>query len=167
MELTGNLGLGPSVIILSIIGIGLFFHCPSNIDQWQKIIIGGAIVIGCYLGVNLYQYSQSKPSNKTEWKLINLIHMLILAPLFIYLGMNKSKSDPVAHILLITCFLFAIGFHGIKLGNGFNAPSLVHVLIGLGGIYMSMSDTKPDWYYNGLMITGIYAGLKHAYNFAN
>ncbi len=103
----------------------------------------------------------TKEENDLEWLLINAYHLLILTPLFLYVSINKDSSNQTSIILLIVNFIFAIGYHGVRLARDFNMVSFGHVLISLIGIYFSLKSTRPDWFYNGLMGVSLYAGLKH------
>jgi hypothetical protein len=106
--------------------------------------------------------SKMTPEEKDlDWALINVYHLLILAPLFLYVGINKNESNQVSIILLIVNFAFAILYHGVRVFTKFNFISWAHILVSVGGIYLSTQDKKPDWFFNTLIGLGIYAGLKH------
>ena len=120
-----------------------------------------------YLKPPVYTPSQIDRSKMTkeekdlEMILINFYHLLIIAPLFLYIGLNKEKSNPFASTLLIANLIFAIFYHGVRVVYSFNIISLFHVIIGIIGIFYSLQTTKPDWFYYGLIGIGVYAGLKH------
>lgn len=96
-----------------------------------------------------------------DWALINIYHLLILTPLFLYAGINKDAANPITSILLIANFAFAILYHGVRVQRKFNLISWAHIIVSLGGIYLSIQDKKPDWFYSSLIGIGIYTGLKH------
>lgn len=96
-----------------------------------------------------------------DWTLINIYHLLILAPLLLYIGINKDGSNTITNILLIANFAFAILYHGMRIAREFNVISATHVAVSLGGIYLLFKDKKPEWFYNSLIGIGIYTGLKH------
>ena len=113
---------------------------------------------------NESQIDKSKMSlNERElnWMLINFYHLFILAPLLIYIGINKDESNSTTNILLIVNFIFAIIYHGVRIYRKFNSVSLAHVIISIGGLYILREKKKPDWFYNSLIGAGIYAGLNH------
>lgn len=103
----------------------------------------------------------TKEEKDLEWALINVYHLLILAPLFLYIGINKDAAKPIASVLLIASFAFAIIYHGVRIAREFNMISLIHVIVGLGGIFLLVREKKPNWFYNSLIGIGIYTGLKH------
>jgi hypothetical protein len=103
----------------------------------------------------------TKDEKDLDWALINLYHLVIIAPLFLYTGINKNNSNSVTNILLITNFAFAILYHGVRVAREFNIISWFHILVSGVGIYYSLQLEKPNWFYNSLIGLGIYAGLKH------
>ncbi len=103
----------------------------------------------------------TKDENELEWLLINLYHLLILSPLFLYVSVNKDSSNQVSVMLLLVNFIFAIIYHGVRLARNFNVVSFGHILVSLIGIYYSLKSSRPEWFYNGLMGASIYTGLKH------
>jgi len=103
----------------------------------------------------------TKEEKDLEWALINVYHLLILAPLFLYVGIKKDAAKPMASVLLIANLAFAIVYHGVRIAREFNMISLIHVIVGLVGIFLLVRDKKSDWFYNSLIGIGIYTGLKH------
>ncbi len=103
----------------------------------------------------------TKDENELEWLLINLYHLLILSPLFLYVSVNKDSSNQASVMLLLVNFIFAIIYHGVRLARNFNVVSFGHILVSLIGIYYSLKSSRPEWFYNGLMGASIYTGLKH------
>ena len=104
-----------------------------------------------------------------EWILIILFHLVILAPLFLYVGVYKqfnidnSNDNSITNILLIAVFAFAILYHGVKVIERINIISITHIIVGIIGIYYSAQTEKPKGFYNLLSAIGVYAGLKHGY----
>jgi hypothetical protein len=108
-----------------------------------------------------------------EWILINLFHLVILAPLFLYVGMYKqfnidnsndnSNDNSITNILLIVVFAFTILYHGVKVIEKINIISITHIIVGIIGIYYSAQTETPKGFYNLLSAIGVYAGLKHGY----
>lgn len=103
----------------------------------------------------------SKEEKDLDWILINIYHLIILAPLLIYVGINKNESNQMTYILLIANFAFALLYHGVRIARRFNIISLSHIIVSIGGIYLLIKEKKPNWFYNSLIGIGIYAGLKH------
>ena len=104
-----------------------------------------------------------------EWILIILFHLVILAPLFLYVGVYKqfnidnSNDNSITNILLIAVFAFDILYHGVKVIERINIISITHIIVGIIGIYYSVQTEKPKGFYNLLSAIGVYAGLKHGY----
>lgn len=96
-----------------------------------------------------------------EWRLINLFHILVTVPLLIYVGINKNESNQLSIILLISAFLFAIVYHGVRLQKKFNSISLLHILFSVPIIYYLYQEKRPEWFYGGLIGLAGYTGLKH------
>ena len=100
-----------------------------------------------------------------EWRLINIYHLFILAPLCLYIYTNRNeKINENYFILLILNFIFAILYHIVRFNRDFNIISLIHILVSIAGIYLTLTNNKTELYYNSLLITGLYAGLKHGYH---
>ena len=101
-----------------------------------------------------------------EWFLINLLHIIILAPVAIYIGVMKNNSISEIVILMITMFLFGIWYHSSKLLkiSKINIISISHIIFGIiGTIYLMMSN-RPLWFYYSMLIAGFYSGIKHSYH---
>ena len=96
-----------------------------------------------------------------EWQLINLFHILVIAPLFIYIGINKNNSNQLSILLLIISLAFGILYHGVRLLDNFNIISFGHLITGGIGIYYGLKSERPEWFHNALIGVGIYSGLKH------
>ena len=111
----------------------------------------------------------TKNEKDLEWVLVNLFHLVILAPLFLYVGTYKqfniddSNDNSITNILLIAVFAFAILYHGVRVIEKINIISITHIIVGIIGIYYSAQTEKPKWFYNVLSAIGVYAGLKHGY----
>ncbi len=103
----------------------------------------------------------SQDEKDLEWQLINLFHVMVIAPLFIYIGINKNNSPQLSIILLIISLAFAVLYHGVRLLDEFNVISLAHVIVGGVGIYYGFKSERPEWFHNSLIGIGIYSGLKH------
>jgi hypothetical protein len=114
-----------------------------------------------YSETQLDKSKMTKDEKKLEWALINIYHLLFLAPLFLYVGLHKDSSKPFTTVLLIVNFVFAIIYHGVRVSRKFNVISSTHVIMSAAGIYLLNKKNKPEWFYNTLFGLGIYTGLKH------
>ncbi len=116
----------------------------------------------------MYQNKELPPPN-INWILINILHIVILAPLIIYLGISKNKATQELVILMAMLLLFGIYFHIEKLMKRYDGISIGHVIIGLVGLaYLYfINRIYPIWVYYILIITGSYVGAKHLYHLTN
>ena len=127
----------------------------------SSVGITGYLKPPAYTPSQLDRNKMTKSESDLDWALINMYHLVILTPLFLYVGLNKEKSSNITDILLIANFTFGIIYHIVRVFNKFNLISAAHVLVGIIGIYFSVQTNKPDWFYNSLIGIGIYTGLKH------
>lgn len=168
--------LQPKSVIFSIIIIGVFFYEPPEMSIHWKTFASFIIFITSYISVSWYDHNfgckkeqlknikMIKNDQEMEILFINLYHLLIIAPLFIYISMNKDQSYKSAQSFVLVNFSLAILFHVIKIIDIPNPISIGHILFGIFGVYYSCRSDKPDWYYSFLMVIGIYSGLKHGIN---
>jgi hypothetical protein len=165
--------LQPKSVIFSIIIIGIFFYEPPEMSIQWKTFVSFIIFVTSYVSVSWYDHNFGcqkeqlknikliKNDQDIEYLFINLYHLLIIAPLFIYVSMNKDKAYKSAQSFVLVNFALAVLFHSVKSIDKINPISIGHILFGSVGIYYSYLTAKPSWYYNFLMIIGIYSGLKH------
>ena len=110
-------------------------------------------------------------SYNLDWTLINILHVLILTPLLIYIGVSRNNSSQELVILLITLIIFGIIYHIKKLIKRFDGISIAHIIFGIIGIYyliistmnMSVANKKIKWFYYTLILLGVYTFIKHTY----
>ncbi len=114
--------------------------------------------------------SKMTPEEKDfEWQLINLYHILILAPLFLYVGINKLDRNSIYNNLISVNLVFGIIYHIVRLPKLFNKAtyggfiSLMHVLFGALGVYYLNQPQISDNFYTILNVIGVYAAMKHGY----
>ncbi len=109
------------------------------------------------------------PPPNINWILINILHVVILAPLIIYFGISKNKAIKELIILMAMLLLFSMYFHIQKLMKKNNSISIGHIITGIFGIlYLYFINIKyPVWIYYILIIIGSYIGAKHLYHLIN
>ena len=157
------------LFVLSYVGLAWYdytFDCTTLALKKSTSPIG----ITGYFKPPSYTQSQTDKSKLTnnekdlEWILISLVHLLIIAPLFLYVGMSKDvDTNEINNILLIVVFAFAVLYHGVRVIEKIDIISITHIIIGIIGIYYSAQTDKSKWFYNILSAIGVYAGLKHGY----
>lgn len=101
---------------------------------------------------------------RLDYILITLLHLLIISPLLLYIGIRGNQSTQVSIIVLIMVSAFAIIYHGVRLLRAYNDISLGHVIMGAVIIGFSIMKTRPDYFYYALIFTSIYTALKHGSN---
>lgn len=101
---------------------------------------------------------------RLDYILITLLHLLIIAPLLLYIGLRGNQSTQVSIIMLIMVSAFAIIYHGVRLLRTYNDISLGHVIMGVIIIAFCIMKTRPDYFYYALVFTSIYTALKHGSN---
>ena len=86
----------------------------SKIPQFMYyVLLTLGIIIIFYHSYKTYIKVQQK---KNPW--VNLIHILIVGPLLIYIGLNKQKSPRWSYEILLLLAFAAIGYHGYYMING-------------------------------------------------
>lgn len=106
----------------------------------------------------------SKEEKKLDYILITLLHLCIIAPLFLYIGIQKDNSNPTSIIAIIMISLFAILYHSVRILRKYNDISLGHIILASYLIIFSMMTKKYLFYYYSLILLGIYIGFKHGIN---
>ena len=80
----------------------------TNIPKFMyNILLGLSIIIFFYHGYKLYVKIKSK---KNPW--INLIHMFIIAPILLIIGINKNMTSRPYFEILLMLGITSIGYHG-------------------------------------------------------
>ena len=99
------------------------------------------------------------------WLLINLLHVFILAPLAIYIGVMKNNSRMELVFLMITIIIFGIWYHIDKLSkiNKIDVISITHILLGTLAIGYLIIPKRSQWFYYSMILVGIYSAIKHSY----
>jgi hypothetical protein len=109
----------------------------------------------------LNRSKMTKEERKLDWTLINIYHLFLVVPIFMYVGIQKDKTNQLGYILLIINFIFAILYHAVRVFNKFNFISWAHIILSIGGIYYSIKKDKPNWFYTSCIGIAIYTALKH------
>jgi hypothetical protein len=98
---------------------------------------------------------------KLKRYLIHIIHIFLITPLLLYIGVNKDNTNSTAYVLLISIFIFSFLYHGSRLVDGMNPISVGHIAMAIIGIYYSLQDTKSSIFYNTMLGLSAYIGIKH------
>jgi hypothetical protein len=95
--------------------------------------------------------------------LIHLLHLLIFAPLFMYIGILGNETPRWAIIMLIMSLLFAMLYHGVRLiRNPKYLIGWLHIIAGLVIIpLIVMQPPRLAILYYSLIFTSIYVAIKH------
>jgi hypothetical protein len=105
---------------------------------------------------------------------LNLFHILLIAPFFIYVGVMKSATPPAVYTTLLVLGVILVLYHGYKFidrlykGSSYAWVNGVHALIvgpllfyiGLNGV----ETGRP--YYEGLLLVAFGALGYHLYEMA-
>lgn len=79
----------------------------TNIHPYLfNVLLGLGIVILCYHAYRAF-------TKKNPW--INLIHILVIAPLLLYIGYQREKTPRYAFEILLMLSIVAIGYNGYYL----------------------------------------------------
>jgi len=105
----------------------------------------------------------TKEENTLELYLIHFYHILVITPLLLYIGIHKNKTNPNLFIVVVANLLFALLYHLPRMLRKMNLVSLGHVILAFVGSYLSLMNTKPDWYFTSLIGLSGYIGFKHGY----
>ena len=116
-----------------------------------------------YLESQIDKTKMTKTEQELEYALINILHLFIIAPLFLYVGLNKDKSNSITTVLLYVIFSFAIIYHGVRASRESNIISWAHIIVSIVSMYLLNKKDKPKWFYNAFFGIGIYTGLKHGF----
>ena len=103
---------------------------------------------------------------------INLFHLLVIAPFFIYVAFMRGQLVPWIFHILLGLGLLVLVYHAYKTAIKWNASSvsvwvnIIHViLVGPLLIYIgAKSYDTPRWAYEVLAMTGFAAGGYHLYS---
>jgi len=92
----------------------LFLYVGINRTNIPKImfpiLLGLGIIIMLYHIFKVYKYTQQ---GKPYW--VNLIHIFVVAPSLIYIGLNGEKTHRYGFEILLMLAFAAIGYHGYYL----------------------------------------------------
>jgi hypothetical protein len=94
----------------------LCYHHIQNILNKQKLII---ILVFGFIVILYHAYKSF--FLKDAW--INYIHIFIVGPLLVFIGLYKNKTPTKIFELVLMVASAAIGYHAYKLINGFNDKS--------------------------------------------
>ena len=103
---------------LLIVG-ALFLYVGIQKEKIAKfmfpVLIGVGAVVILYHLYKIY-VSFKKGKGKSYW--VNLIHVLLVGPLLLYIGINNKKTSRKYFELLLMLGFAAIGYHGYYLVRG-------------------------------------------------
>jgi hypothetical protein len=93
---------------------GLFFYVGLKRDKMPGImfpvLLGAGLFVGAY---HLYKAFLKKDA----W--VNYIHIFLIAPLLVFIGISKEKTPRKYFELLLMLGFASLGYHGYYLINSF------------------------------------------------
>jgi hypothetical protein len=96
-----------------IIG-GLFLYIGIKKTNICKSLYNPLIILGIFIILyHSYKIYKKIKQNINPW--INYIHVLIIAPLLIYIGINKEKTNRLYFEIILMLAFATIGYHGYYL----------------------------------------------------
>lgn len=82
-------------------------------EIYKVLLVLGTVV----LGYHLYRLSNKYRANVSgQW--INIIHILFVAPLLIYIGVNRRETPRPAYEMLVLLGFASLGYHFTTLIKG-------------------------------------------------
>ena len=90
----------------------LFLYVGIYKNNIHKIMYPFLLVLGIFVILyHIYKAYNYLIQNKNSW-LFNLIHIFLVGPLLIYIGISKEKTPRFYYELLLMIGFAAIGYHG-------------------------------------------------------
>lgn len=104
-----------SLHIFHIIFVGgLFLYIGLIQTSTPNLLLTSLLPLGILIMLyHIYRAYSKLTENKSLW--VNLIHILLVAPLLIYIGYNGTKTARLYYELLLMLGFAAIGYHGYYL----------------------------------------------------
>ena len=95
---------------------------------------------------------------------INLIHLLVVAPLFFYIGYQQTNNPAWIYSLLGLLGVVVTGYHAYRYLTTGRQINLIHILIGICLLLTYYwGSTLPSSIYPAFTIAGVIVLLLHAY----
>jgi len=113
--------------------------------------------------------SQTDPSKETKDEallnanIIHVYHIFIIAPLLLYIGLQKQNASEYGYLFLIVNIMFAIIYHFPRFIRNYNYISLAHLFGGSIGIYYALIKNRPKTFYILMSIFSAFVVLKHGF----
>jgi hypothetical protein len=103
-----------------ILIVPLFMFVGAMRDKSPTVLFKALLILGTtVLGYHLWRLSVKYRSNVSgQW--VNLIHILTIAPLLIYIGINEKDTPRYAYEILLMISFAALGYHMITLIKAIN-----------------------------------------------
>ena len=96
---------------------GLFLYIGINEKNTPNMLLNALLPLGIIILLyHLYRSYVKLTTGKSIW--VNLIHILLVAPLLIYIGYNNKTTARLYFELLLMLGFAAIGYHGYYLIKG-------------------------------------------------
>ena len=96
---------------------GLFLYVGINQTKIPKLMYPFLIILGIFIILyHSYKAYNYMKQGKGYW--INLFHIIIVAPLLIYIGYNNVKTARLYYEILLMLGFAAIGYHGYYMSIG-------------------------------------------------
>jgi uncharacterized membrane protein len=96
---------------------GLLLYVASTRENTQEFVYNLLVILGIVVFIvhAWIAYSMKKPH--LLW--VNYIHMVYVAPLLVYVGYRKNKTERMYYEMLLLIAFSAIGYHAYYLFLGF------------------------------------------------
>lgn len=93
---------------------GLFLYVGINREKSPNVLFSILLVLGVLIVFHhLYKGYNHLKEGKSIW--VQIIHIFIVAPIVIYIGYNKDKTQRFYFEILLMLGFASIGYHGYYL----------------------------------------------------
>jgi hypothetical protein len=99
------------VFVIAPLLIAIYFYGKKTPDIIFSILLGLGVIILLY---HLYK-AYIKYNSKSPWIWVNIVHILLVAPLFIWIGSKGKKTEPVYYDMLAFLAMTAFSYNLLKL----------------------------------------------------
>ena len=95
---------------------GLFLYVGIGRNKIYNFIYNFLIILGIFVIIyHLYKVIIKLKDGKNPW--INYFHIILVAPLIIYIGIHREKTERYYYELLLMLAFSVIGYHTYYLFN--------------------------------------------------
>lgn len=99
--------------LVVIVPLFLFvgFNRAATPDWVYNVLLGTGLLVGVYHGMK----AVTRLAAKSPFAWVNLIHVLLIAPLLLWIGYHGKKTERPAYDMLLLAAFGALGFHLYRL----------------------------------------------------